>query len=176
MTAPLIPAGAVLLDEDLSDTRDAVNAKMTGLLVAKSVDTSRASTTTYTSDPHLTTPVAANATIDVEVHGLYQAGASGQLKLQFTFPAGGAVMEAATWQYDPGTDEWAAVVGLPISSPAQFVTGLIGTGGNVPFRLSATLFTGSASGTLALQWAQTASNATPTILRRGTKMRVITAS
>lgn len=176
MTAPLIPAGAVLLDEDLADTRSAVNAKMTGLLVAKSVDTSRASTATYASDPHLSVAVAANSIIDVEVHGLYQAGATGQMKFQFTFPAGGAVMDSASWRYDPGTDEWAAVVGLPISSPAQFVTGLIGTGGNVPFTLSATLFTGSASGTLALQWAQAVSNATATILRRGTKMRVITAA
>ncbi|HEX6748807.1 MAG TPA: hypothetical protein VF092_16030 [Longimicrobium sp.] len=175
MTAPNIPAGAVLLAERLSPWETAINGKMSGLLVAKSVDTSRANTATYASDPHLSVAVAANAVVDVEVHGLYQAGATGQMKFQFTFPSGGQ-MDAASWRYDPGTDEWAAVVGLPGSSPLQFVTGLIGTGGNVPFTLSATLFNGSNAGSLVLQWAQTVSNATATILRRGTKMRVTSAA
>lgn len=175
MTAPAIPAGSRLLGEDLAEWQAAINGKMSGLLVAKSVDTPRASNTTYANDPHLTVPVAANAVVDVEVHGLYQAGAAGLMKFQFTFPAA-AVMDSASWRYDPGTDEWAAVVGLPVSSPAQFVTGLAGTGGNVPFTLSATLFMGANPGTLALQWAQSTSSGTPTILRRGTKMRVTSAA
>jgi hypothetical protein len=174
VTAPEIPAGARLLAESLAPWRTAINGKMSGVLVSKSVDTSRANTATYASDPHLVLPVAANAVVDVEVHGLYQAGATGQMKFQFTFPSGN--MDSASWRYDPGTDEWAATVGLPISSPAQFVTGLIGTGGNVPFTLSATLFVGAIGGNLALQWAQAASNATPTILRRGTKMRLTSAA
>jgi len=173
MTAPLIPAGSRLLGEDLLTLRNAVNGKMSGLLVGKSVDTSRASTTTFTSDPHLQVAVAANAVVDMEVHGLYQAGA-GLMSFRFTFPSGN--MDAASWRYDPGTDEWAAVVGLPVASPAQFVVGLAGTGGNVPFTLSATVFIGSLGGTLALQWAQNISNATPTILRRGTKMRITSAA
>lgn len=174
MTAPGIPAGARLLGETVDERTDAINGKMSGLLVSKSVDTSRASNTTYSNDPHLAVAVAANAVVDVEVHGLYQASATGNFKVQFTFPSGN--MDAASWRYDPGTDEWAAVAGLPISSPAQFVFGLVGTGGNVPFTLSATLFMGSLGGTLALQWAQSASHATPTILRRGTKMRITSAA
>lgn len=174
MTSPVpaLPALHVPTAAELGQYTTALNALLAEVRVSgayKSSDTSRASTATYANDPHLTVSVVANAVYGVELVGLYQAGGTGQFKVQFTYPTG-ATMEAASWDYDPGADEWAAVVGIPLSSPAQFVTGLMGTGGNVPFRLLATLHMGSTAGTLAFQWAQFASNATATIVRKGTRL------
>ncbi|MES2211410.1 MAG: hypothetical protein V4515_14700 [Chloroflexota bacterium] len=166
-----IPAGSRLLDEDLSPWRTAINAALVGTAKVKTTDTTRASTTTYADDPHLSSiPVAASAVYIVEMHGVYQAGATPQIKFQMTFPVG-ATMEAGSWEYDPGTDDWAPTTVLSQSSPAAFVAGLLGTGANVPFRLTGSLHMGSTAGNLALQWAQNVSNATASALRKGSWMR-----
>lgn len=174
MTSPVptLPALHVPTAAELGQYATAVNALLAEARLSgayKSADTSRTSTTTYADDPHLTVPVAANGVYGFDLYGLYQAGGTGLLKVQFAFPAG-AEVDAASWSYDPGTDEWAAVAGLPATSPLQYVTGLAGTGGNLPFRLAGTLHVGSTAGTLAFQWAQTVSNATATIIRRGTRL------
>jgi hypothetical protein len=172
VTAPVIPAGSGAdLASLLLEWRTVINAKLGGGKKTKTGDTSRTSTTTYANDPHLSVPVLANTTYSFELYGLYQAGATGQFKVQVTMPAG-ATMEAGSWDYDPGTDEWAPTA-TGGASPHQFVTGLVGTGGNVPFRLLGSVHVGATAGSVTLQWAQTTSNATATILRKGTWMRLI---
>lgn len=151
-----------------------------GILKYKTQDTSTASDAAYDDDPHLAASVLANAVYFVEVYGVYQAGATGQIKFQMTHPSG-STLEAGSWEYDAGTDaasqvNWAANASLGSSSPTAFVAGLVGTGANVPFRLQGTLIVGSTAGTLALQWAQNVSNATATILRKGTTMRLTRAA
>jgi hypothetical protein len=173
VTAPIIPAGAGAdLAALLLEWRTIINAKIGGGVKVKTADTSRASTTTFSSDPHLVVPVLANTVYSVDVQGVYFANAAGQLKLQATFPAG-ATFEAGTWGYDPGTDEWAAATTLAGASPFLFVTGLVGGAANIPFRLTGSLHVGATAGSLDIQWAQTTSNASATILRKGSWMRVL---
>lgn len=168
-----IPAGSRLLAEDLLEWQTGINAAVVGTTKVKTSDTSRASNATYSDDTHLAgISVAASSVYTVEVYGVYQAGATGQIKFQMTFPSG-ATMESGSWHYDPGTDDWQANTSISQSSPAAFVVGLTGTGGNVPFRLAGSLHVGATAGTLALQWAQNVSNATATILRKGSWMRVV---
>lgn len=172
MTAPIIPAGSGAdLASLLLEWRGVINAKLGGGKKTKTADTSRASTATYANDPHLSVPVLANTVYSFELYGLYQAGATGQFKVQVTMPAG-ATMEAGSWHYDPGTDEWAPIA-TALASPAQFVTGLVGTGNNLPFKLRGSVHVGATAGNVVLQWAQTTSNATATILRKGTWMKLV---
>ncbi|GAA1026811.1 hypothetical protein GCM10009557_05820 [Virgisporangium ochraceum] len=175
MTSPVpsLPALHVPTAAELEQYANAANELLAGAVVSgayKASDTSRSSATTgatYTDDPHLTVPVAANGVYPVEFYGLYQAGATGQMKIQFTFPSG--TWEAASFAYDPGTDEWQALAS-GVSSPGGAVTGLVGTGSNVPVRLAGTLHVGATGGALTVQWAQTTSNATATILRKGSRI------
>lgn len=159
--------------EAVADQIEFLSGGFPGTLKYKTADTSRVSTAAYADDPDLAATVAASAVYFVEVYGVYQAGATGQIKFQMTFPSG--TMEAGSWHYDPGVDEWAANASISQASPAAFVAGLTGTGGNLPFRLQGTLVVGTTGGTLALQWAQNVSNGTATILRKGTIMRLTRA-
>lgn len=160
--------------EAVADQIEFVSGGFPGILKYKTADTSRASNAAYADDPDLAASVVAGGVYFVEIYGVYQAGATGQIKFQMTFPSG--TMEASSWEYDPGTDEWAATTVLSQASPALFVGGLTGTAGNVPFRLQGTAIIGTTGGTLALQWAQNVSNATATIIRKGTIMRLTRAA
>ena len=171
MTAPIIPAGAADLADRLLVWRTVINSKIGGGVKVKTTDTSRANTATYAADPHLVIPVLANTVYAVEARGVYQAGGVGLLKFQLSFPSG-ATWESGAWAYDPGTDEWAATV-MSLTSPAQVVVGLAGTGGNLPFRITGSLHVGANAGHLSLDWAQSASNATATILRKGCSMTAL---
>ena len=172
MTAPIIPAGAADLADRLAVWRTVINAKISGGVKVKTADTSRANTAAYADDPHLVVPVLANTVYSVDLYGVYQAGATGLFKVQFTFPSG-ATMSGGSWAYDPGTDEWAAVATQESGSPYAMVAGLAGAGVNYPFRLQASLHVGANAGNLAFQWAQNVSNGTATIVRKGSWMRVL---
>lgn len=165
--------------EAVADQIEFLSTGFPGALKYKTQDTSITSDAAYDDDPHLAASVLANAVYAIEVYGTYQAGATGQIKFQMTFPAG-ATIESGSWEYDAGTDasgavNWASTV-MGLTSPGSFVVGLVGTGGNVPFRLSGLLIVGSTAGTLALQWAQNVSHATATILRKGTWMKLTRAA
>lgn len=178
MTAPVIPAGSADLADRLDVWRGVINAKLSGGKKTKTADQSKTNDASFTATPdaHLSVPVLANTVYSVEVHGIYQAGATGQIKFDMTFPSG--TMEGGSWEYDAGTDaggavNWAANASMAQTSPAAFVAGLVGTGANVPFRLTGSLHVGVTGGSLLLRWAQNVSNGTATILRKGTWMRVV---
>jgi hypothetical protein len=154
-------AGQRLLAADLERLVPAVSYK--------TADTSRSSAdtgATFVNDPHLTAAVSANGVYALELLAIYQAGATGQFKHQWTFPSG--TMEAPSYAYDPSAADMQAVVAS--ASPGGLTAGFTGTGANVPLWFRATLLIGATGGTLAYQWAQTASNATATILRKGSRM------
>jgi hypothetical protein len=165
-----LPAGARILAEDLSPWSTAISATLGQLAAYKSSDTNRSSANTgatFVNDPHLTLPVEASAVYALEQLIIYQAGATGQLKHQWTFPAG-ATMQAPSYFYDPSAADGQALTAG--STPGGLTSGFTGTGANVPIWFKATLEMGATAGTLAYQWAQTTSNATDTIIRRGSRM------
>lgn len=174
MTAPLIPAGARLLGETLAEWRNAINGKMTGGLKIKSVLTSRASTTTMTTDPHLSIAVAANKVYSVEMDFNVTIGAGG-FKHQTTAPTG-ATFENMSFNWNNGTvtyaQGWQRLTGGG-GSPNVAVAGhAAGAAGGSPYRLRYTLFMGANAGTLAFQWAQDSSNAANTTVEKGGWLRL----
>ncbi|MER7922171.1 hypothetical protein ABTY96_03370 [Streptomyces sp. NPDC096057] len=115
--------------------------------VTKSADTSITSSVTATSDPHLTMSVAVG-TYDVECVVVWTNGGGG-FKATWAAPAGSTMV-------------WTDNDGVGVSTP----TGTVSFTGTTGTTLKGTLVVTTA-GTLALQWAQSTSNASATVLKAG---------
>lgn len=148
----------------------------------KAAHTDRASTTTFTDDPDLHLTLDASSVYRVEFWLQYAAidlvstTPAGRFKTQWAAPAGATGVRSAVGPDQGqvlssgsagGTGRWgvhnfttAATYGDRDSSTNQCLAIEV-----------ATVFTTS-SGTLALQWAQSISNAAPTRLAQGSYMRV----
>lgn len=172
-----VSAGQILsaarLNAQFTSFQAAIDAKVGGFAKGKSVDTSRASTTTYADDPHLTFQGVANQVYDVFIRVVFQAPVTPSIKFQFVFPSG--TFTGTDWEYAPGTTAGQSIWqpnpttgALSSASPAPLVVGLTGSAANNwPARFSGRLALGATGGTCALQWAQNTSNASATILRAG---------
>jgi len=132
----------------------------------KSGNTSRASTTTITADPHLATTVVPG-TYRIDAVLFYDADSAADLKLGWTAPSGttgiwwpGGSDSSNTTQ--AATARWGAVT--DIGTGTLPVAG-IGSGTIVTCRPVGTAIVTTA-GTLALAWAQSASSATATVVRQ----------
>jgi hypothetical protein len=144
-------------------------------VIIKPSDEPVTSSTTLQNDDHLLFSVAANATYILDAY-LITSGATaatGDLKIDWTVPAGttmrytssGVVASSPAVQYE-------ATVNTPGASRT------IGTNGSadmgVPLR--AVIVTSATAGTVQLRWAQNTSNATPTIIRANSWLRVTRAA
>lgn len=146
---------------DLSSTQASIggNKTFTGnvsisgvggtLYATKSASTSRNTTTTVSSDPHLTLSVAANATYLITCVVVWTNGGGG-FRAAFTGPSGATMV----WTDNDGTGNGA----IGTQSTFNVTTGTTFEGA---------LITGGSSGTFALQWAQSSSNAANTTLLAG---------
>lgn len=131
----------------------------------KSASTSRASTTTMAADPHLTMTLSVG-TYCLDAFLMYDADAAADLKLGWTGPSGtvgawwpgGADSSAAALASSP---RWGALSDITTST---LPVGALGAGTILACRPVGTVIITTA-GTFALAWAQSASSATPTILR-----------
>ncbi|MBL3670818.1 right-handed parallel beta-helix repeat-containing protein [Streptomyces sp. M2CJ-2] len=120
----------------------------------KAADTSRVSTVAPAADPHLTLPVAAGATYDVEIAAVWSTGGGG-FRATWAVPAGATMV-------------WTDNDGVGVTTPAGVVTFTATTGTT----LKGTLVVGATGGTIALSWAQNTSNAAATILRAGCALKL----
>ncbi len=174
-----VSAGQILsaarLNAQFTGFQASIDAKIGGFVKAKSVDTSRASTTAYADDPHLTFQGVANAVYDVTIHCVVFASTTPLAKFQFVFPSG--TWTGGSWEYDPGTDDWQPnpLTGATSqSSPAALLIFAAGSAtNNIPVRFNGRLALGASGGTCALQWAQNVSNATGTIVRAGSWLQAL---
>ncbi|MCF0087173.1 MULTISPECIES: right-handed parallel beta-helix repeat-containing protein [unclassified Streptomyces] len=120
----------------------------------KSADTPRTSTVTTTADPHLTLPVAPNATYDVECVAVWTTGGGG-LRATWAAPSGAGMV-------------WTDNDGVGIATPTGVVTFSATTGTT----FKGTLVVGSTAGSLTLSWAQSTSNAAATTLKAGSILKL----
>lgn len=141
------------------------------LYVRKTGDTSRASTTTFADDPHLTLTVAASAVYALSC-GLYYVSAltnAGDFKAQFSAPSGAALQAGVSTiaaVASAATDDLATCVTLTTSMSC----GAVASGDPyTPCQVTGLLVTGSA-GVFKVQWAQNASSATATVLKLNSYM------
>jgi hypothetical protein len=136
------------------------------LFARKAADTSRASTITPTDDPHLTLTVAPNAVYTIEGYAAFIAGATGDIRIGFTAPAGSTgayAIRGADISIAAGT----TTAMVRIQSLLDF-TSTIPAGGQTPTFSSAhpigTLVTAGTGGTFAVKWCQNVSDPTASTL------------
>ncbi|GHH83876.1 hypothetical protein [Streptomyces capitiformicae] len=142
-------------------------------IVTKQITESVTSSTTFQNDDELFVSVEANAKYRVQLFLLHSSPTAGDIKLQFTAPAGasfnwgvhGAETAVTTSNAVPET----VMASRNIGEIANFGGGA--STGTTAF-IEGTLTTAGTAGTLQLQWAQRVSDASATQVRAGTILSV----
>lgn len=144
------------------------------LFAYKPSNTSRASTTSATADPHLTFTVEANTTYTLSGFLVYDGLDTADLKFGFTAPAG------TTGSWWPGAADssmnalayaprWGALTDVTSSTMA---VGAQGAGTILAAEPKGLVVTAGTPGTFSLVWAQNSSSGTATILRTHSWLRL----
>jgi hypothetical protein len=153
------------------------------IIVRKTVNTDRVSTTTLADDPELTFSLAANATYIIEFY-LFFAGNLGKLATQWTVPSGVTGNRSAL---GPGSNALAGTSGNMDNISGRFGVHGYGTtvvyGGrtvdtatpslNQEIAVETSLISTSSAGTCAIKWAQNASNTNATRMAQGSWARAL---
>ncbi|MFH8804044.1 hypothetical protein ACH4F6_31400 [Streptomyces sp. NPDC017936] len=145
------------------------------LFAYKPSNTSRASTTSATADPHLTFTVEANTVYTLSGLLIFDGHDSGDLKIGFTAPAG---TTGSWWPGGPDSSSAAAFAAYPRWGALTDVTsstmaiGTIGAGTILAAEPKGLVVTSGTPGTFSLVWAQNTSNATATVLRTHSWLRL----
>ncbi|MFJ2176397.1 hypothetical protein ACIOHE_26340 [Streptomyces sp. NPDC087851] len=139
----------------------------------KTTDTSRANTTTMTADPHLSVLVSANAVYTLEGVLLYtSASVTPDFQVAVTGPSSvdGSWTLIASSAGSTSDPDAVRTIATDIGSGRGFGVPLAGVvfGG----RLFGTVATGGTSGTVGVNWSQFTSNATATVLRKFSWIRL----
>jgi hypothetical protein len=146
------------------------NVWLTNILYArKTADTSRASTTTVTDDPHLTVPVAINSEYQFELMLNYDAVTAADLKYQINTPAGcsfAAAEHSLTSVAASPSDDLLTPRSINGDGPA----GGLGAGTICALHVMGVLVVGGTAGNCKIQWAQNTSSGTSTILKTNSFM------
>jgi len=154
---PQIFAGD-LLDADLLMSMLPISAR-------KSVSTSRASNITVTADPELQVQLAANAEYALVFYFRISGDPAADMDIKFTVPSGttgsytvtGRLAGTSTADSDPRTSTRIAFgVETQFSTPSTAAAQANHGAGR--------LITSSTAGTFSIDWAQTVSNATATVM------------
>lgn len=132
--------------------------------VGKSADQSVTSSTTLVNDTNLTLPIAANATYILEVQGVFTAASGGDIKIGWaTLPAGASLI----WTVP------AVAAGTGSVFSATSVDSWTGSNATVKsFWYRGQLTTAGTAGNVQLQFAQVTNNATPTVLKVGSWIKL----
>ncbi|MFJ5802673.1 hypothetical protein [Streptomyces decoyicus] len=147
-----------------------------GGFARKSGDTSRTNTVAMSADPHLSVPVATNSTYTVDAYLIYQSGTLGD----FNVALAGPTSSDGSWSaVGYGRDVPAAVAtqGHTIRMNPNNIQSVQprSYGGDTvdeTLHLRGILRTAGTAGSLAVQWSQAAADATATIMRTDSWLRV----
>lgn len=133
-------------------------------VVRKTADTSRAATTTFADDPHLTYEVEANAVYVMDGWIKYFADPTPDIKFQFTTPTG--TLGEWAWVMPGSGTAAAGTTGYSVRTETNDVGGSrtgYGTSDTSMFTPVSGLWrVASTAGSITLQWAQNTSSATST--------------
>lgn len=141
------------------------------LTAVKTADQTVVNSSTLQNDNHLTVTVEANTNYILEAVLLLQVQSVGSFQAQFSAPSG-ATLGAQEIRNTSGGSVFSS--GNYISQLGSiFESGAVTyTAGTSYFRVEGTLFVSSTAGTFNLQWAQSVSNATGTILKKGSYLKL----
>ncbi len=137
-----------------------MNAWTVPLVAVTNSDLSRTSSATLADDSVLTLPVVANALYDFRLHVRFTGPNTNGAAFNVTGPTGTSASLSSPVN---GTGANAATdVGLNSGIVGNFGLATIGTGTVIDCDVFGLINTGSASGNVTFQWAQTTSSATST--------------
>jgi hypothetical protein len=138
-----------------------VNSWFVPLFVSKPANTSRTSNVTLANDPDLVLPVAAGATYQFNGMLDYEADVTGDLRFTLVAPAASTLLFG--FSGFTGADN-ATFNGGNASGGTGLIIGGGGAGVARSVFISGVLITTSTAGNLTLQWAQSVSSGTATIM------------
>jgi hypothetical protein len=181
-----MPDGNEFVDEDrdLNDNWTKADTQIkavadsikTILIARKTADETVTNSTTLQADDHLFVPVAANSVYLLDAFLMYSGPVdpAGGIKFDWTGPAGFTLDWAAFGTLGVGVG---TLVDYDVVKQAATGTRNHGTNGATIMSLQpkGTLVTLGTSGTVTLRWAQAAANATGTILRTNSTLRLMKA-
>lgn len=159
MSFTTIPAaGAKLRGSILSS----LITELRPISVRKSADETVNNSTTLQADDELLLPVEANATYWLYLRLIMSSGTTPDFKMLFTFPTG-LLMTLHNVEPTP-------TISVPYD---QTTTAAVsGTGADATIQVEGLVRVASTAGTLALTWAQNTLNASNTIVRANSTMRL----
>lgn len=169
---PVMYAGQRLTGQLLQAAQPDIYTKVTNL--------DRAATTTVTDDPDLTATLEANAVYHVTMYIHFAALDVSQFQTQWTVPASASGIRSAVgpaWTLAGGAGTAAAADGGYHRSGAHgYGTavryGTRNSASNQCTSVEESVLTTVSGGTLALQWAQALSNASPTRVAAGSSLHI----
>lgn len=155
MALPTFTVGQVLTAAD-------VNRYLKNTITAiKTANESVTSSTTLQDDNHLTASVEATSVYELECVVFYEADTGGDIKLQFSAPAG-ASLSAAISRLTTGAatidNDAISIMTLGTAIPG----GGLGAGQGAVLQIKGVVTIAGTAGTFKLQWAQNASSGTAT--------------
>lgn len=172
---PSMPAGHIVTATDVSAILDEIDF-MSGVFAHKTADEPLASNTTFQNDDHLSLPFAASKMYTIDGKLYLEGPTAGDIKLQLTWTGTVTRLDwAATGLATTATTaegDMLSIAQLGATTPpvAPITTGTI-TSNWSTIEVSGLLIA-STAGVLTLQWAQATSNATNTIVKKGSWMRL----
>jgi hypothetical protein len=146
--------------------RDQFNATW-HLIAKKTADESVTTSTVFQDDDHLVLALAANEVWQFQYMLIVQGSSSGDLKMQWTFPASGSFSAQATVEPSAGGAFSTQLQETTTSPTGSVITNIGGAGATIPriIVVHGFIINASTAGNLTLQWAQNTSNATATTLK-----------
>ncbi len=160
MAVPTWVIGQVLPASDL-------NTWLKSRILQKASDTSRANNATPSADPDLVMALEANATFAVEMCLIYDANSTANFQLEVTGPAGATGLVGML-----GTGNGGGFGNTNRVLGSAVIFGGGGAGFPIPLIVQGVVAISSTAGSYSLLWAQGTSNATATILKAGSYMKV----
>jgi len=167
-TAPVTRATDFLVTAAIWNAEhvDNFNTGVWRLIAVKSADQSVVSSTVLVNDTHLSFTFGANEIWQFDQNLLFSAAVAADIKLAWTFPSGTLWINAAFFDTASATK---------VEAGAGYTTGvttafgsIVTPGDNQLVAVRSTFVAGGTGGTFQGQWAQNTSNATATIMRKGT--------
>jgi hypothetical protein len=142
-------------------------AALVPIYAVKVTDETIISNATFQNDDVLFVSVSAGYTYELEAVIHHQSNTTPDIKFQWTVPSGATIV----WAHMGTVTNFAATYYTTAS-----VSVLDGNGGNASSLVKGIVTVGATSGTLQLQWAQITSNASNTIVRAGSYLKLVRAA
>lgn len=150
-----------------------LTAEKLHVAINKALDESITSSATFQDDDHLSQAVGASETWLFEFHVMYEGTVAGDIRVAVNGPAGATVLYVASgFPSSIGTNVGDISKEGVNGFDAGRVYGAVGVGSVVDIYIKGRLVVGGTAGTFVLRWAQGTADATATIVKAGSSLKM----